>query len=486
MDIFHIDPRMLSLLQQGSDAVRDLRKQTQRHGVLTDAQIARATELEHAYIGLRQSVTGVTNELGDQMSRWMTPMLTKWSEWLDRLRESPGAMKAVETGAEGLAAVFGVTLFAGVAKLIGKLNAFWALPAIKFLVANPWLSGLIAGGAVLWPTPLNEGEDAYIKAHPELFPQMPVKGSWFGNSPGWVDESDSGLQANGNPVAGNPGIALPIPRNSPEFGKFYNVTAPNGRTYRLQQTDVGPDPSTGRGVDINSAAAAMMGYTPQNFPTNGLFRVAPAIGGGANAGDISHLVGNPNSPGWADKNLTTVTTPSGKTFRVNKWAAPAFSGFLADLEASGYPINQQQSGGFNLRDIVGSPGVLSQHAFGNAIDINADRNPLGGAASDLPANISEMAARRGLNWGGDWATRKDPMHFEWSGQYTPAMAPAIPTAAEPIGGASGTGPQSSLDSSHHVIVDFRGAPPGTRTELARADGPATAAVRVQYSMTDPS
>ncbi len=34
--------------------------------------------------------------------------------------------------------------------------------------------------------------------------------------------------------------------------------------------------------------------------------------------------------------------------------------------------------------------------------------------TDLPANVSKLAAENGLSWGGDWRNR-DNMHFEWRG-----------------------------------------------------------------------
>jgi hypothetical protein len=96
-----------------------------------------------------------------------------------------------------------------------------------------------------------------------------VKGSWFGNYAGnhaWEDKTDSGLQANGAPVSAGPGIALPTKET---LGQVFDVTAPNGRTYRLPQTDVGPAAWTKRGIDINAPAAELMGYKPDNFPTDG-------------------------------------------------------------------------------------------------------------------------------------------------------------------------------------------------------------------------
>lgn len=108
---------------------------------------------------------------------------------------------------------------------------------------------------------------------------MPTyRGSWYSQLPGfgWVDKEDRpGSNALGVADA-QQGIALP---SRSTLGQWFNVTAPNGQTYRLQQTDVGPAGYTGRGVDISAAAAQQMGYTPKTFPTDGSFKVEPTEGG---------------------------------------------------------------------------------------------------------------------------------------------------------------------------------------------------------------
>jgi hypothetical protein len=54
--------------------------------------------------------------------------------------------------------------------------------------------------------------------------------------------------------------------------------------------------------------------------------------------------------------------------------------------------------------------------YGNAIDINPAQNPFRGNRTDMPPNISDLAAKHGLIWGGDWRPgSRDPMHFEWTG-----------------------------------------------------------------------
>lgn len=145
------------------------------------------------------------------------------------------------------------------------------------------------------------------------------------------------------------------------------------------------------------------------------------IRGSANAATPGALWGTPGTVDFESQHLTTIHTPSGLSVTVNKVAADAFTGFLADLEAAGYKITDAQ--GYNDRSMIN--GGPSQHAFGNAIDINPSKNPASGGAyspgtgtltTDLPANIADIAAKWGITWGGDWKSLKDPMHFEFTGK----------------------------------------------------------------------
>ena len=92
---------------------------------------------------------------------------------------------------------------------------------------------------------------------------------------------------------------------------------------------------------------------------------------------------------------------------------------------------------FNCRPATGNPGSLSHHSYGWAIDINPLQNPY--VASDgsvlrraakpyvdrtrrEPGMIHagdvvvRAFARIGWEWGGDWITLKDYMHFSLTGR----------------------------------------------------------------------
>lgn len=140
------------------------------------------------------------------------------------------------------------------------------------------------------------------------------------------------------------------------------------------------------------------------------------IPGSANFANV-HGFGDPHTPGWRDAHLVEIPVPGGGTVVVNRLAANSFQGFLGNLADLGYSMPNVQ--GFNLRNVTGGTD-LSQHAFGGAIDVNPDNNPYvkprpAHIQTDLPQNVSDLAAKWGLAWGGDWRSLVDPMHFEWAG-----------------------------------------------------------------------
>jgi uncharacterized protein (TIGR02594 family) len=86
------------------------------------------------------------------------------------------------------------------------------------------------------------------------------KGSWYGQHEGKYSWRDPGDAPNSN--------ALGVPDeqqgcafyNHATLGHWFNVTAPNGKTLRIRQTDIGPHPRTGRSIDIHAFAAEAFGY----------------------------------------------------------------------------------------------------------------------------------------------------------------------------------------------------------------------------------
>lgn len=214
---------------------------------------------------------------------------------------------------------------------------------------------------------------------------------------------------------------------------------------------------------------------------------APAAGGSRSDKDGAYGVpgavmnyGNTGALGPPGTNLTTIRTPSGKTATVNAAAADAFSGFLSDLEKTGYKI--RSLGGYSNRGKAGGSG-LSEHAFGTAIDINPDANPFRSDRTDLPANIHDMAAKWGLVWGGDWTSPKDTMHFQWGGSKPWMMAkgqeqrPAAQGAPQQIEGAG-----KPANGEVNVTVTHKNPPAGaSASATGKGEGVNVGPVRTEWS-----
>jgi hypothetical protein len=120
---------------------------------------------------------------------------------------------------------------------------------------------------------------------------------------------------------------------------------------------------------------------------------------------------------------------------------------FAELHAQEFPIARMEpidafggdddasmaannTSGFNFRNVAGTE-VLSDHAFGMAVDINPLMNPMivgtdvfppaGAAYLDRgalrsgmivrPGPVVELFQARGWEWGGDWSHPKDYHHF---------------------------------------------------------------------------
>ena len=175
-------------------------------------------------------------------------------------------------------------------------------------------------------------------------------------------------------------------------------------------------------------------------------------------------------PGSPQAQNARLTTSTGKSVPVNSMAQPHFQGFIRDLEARGYKINDL--GGYDRRFIRGSR-MPSQHYYGNAIDINPRQNS--GGRYNLPSDVAALAAKHGLFWGGNWQhPYTDSMHFEWSGagadQQTqtagrPLYNQATPGELEQLQGQGGAGPPPDAGPPDAGPNQFLRRPPyGTRMQ----------------------
>lgn len=118
----------------------------------------------------------------------------------------------------------------------------------------------------------------------------------------------------------------------------------------------------------------------------------------------------------------------GVRLAIDERAEWAFMEMARVFRANGYQVRPNVTGTYNCRKVTGG-NYLSSHAYGIAIDVNADTNPfLSGRhrrlVTDIPTNvIQEIYAirTRGGNqvwrWGGDWDSQPDTPHSNYDAMH---------------------------------------------------------------------
>ena len=122
-------------------------------------------------------------------------------------------------------------------------------------------------------------------------------------------------------------------------------------------------------------------------------------------------------------------------FRIHRIKLPP--AFRPPTPADYWNSTRNRTAAFNCRPATGNPGSLSHHSYGWAIDINPLQNPYVtsegsvlrraakpyidrslGEAGMIEADdvVVRSFARIGWEWGGDWVTLKDYMHFSLTGR----------------------------------------------------------------------
>jgi hypothetical protein len=95
-------------------------------------------------------------------------------------------------------------------------------------------------------------------------------------------------------------------------------------------------------------------------------------------------------------------------------------------------VHDNATGSFNCRAVTDQPGIMSQHSYGRAIDINPLMNPYIKGCLIVPYNakkhidrikpekgkiipntaVTAIFAKHDWDWGGNWYDAKDYQHFE--------------------------------------------------------------------------
>jgi len=133
-----------------------------------------------------------------------------------------------------------------------------------------------------------------------------------------------------------------------------------------------------------------------------------------------------------------VPMSDGEVLRVHRTTLPALqkvAASLTQITARGwvYDISSRETFGYTPRTVGGRYRV-SQHSFGNAVDVNSWSNPSteGPLVTDMPAWFVRAWTDAGFCWGGDWIDQSDAMHFSWRGPNFGSRAGHLPSSYPPL------------------------------------------------------
>lgn len=128
-------------------------------------------------------------------------------------------------------------------------------------------------------------------------------------------------------------------------------------------------------------------------------------------------------PGWRRTWLASGSVPQLGTVTCNRLVLGPLRAAMRELTDRGLGATvhtadfRRQGGCWSPRVVrLGDGGRPSSHAWGIAVDINVDANPLGERPRQDPRLVAVMRAH-GFVWGGDFL-RPDGAHFEWVGDYS--------------------------------------------------------------------
>lgn len=131
---------------------------------------------------------------------------------------------------------------------------------------------------------------------------------------------------------------------------------------------------------------------------------------------FTDLTGNPTGrieidPQWTAANIVSVRIPALGNIECHKKMVPVFVDVFAQLERQGLAEGLSYWGCYVPRHKMWDPSQeLSVHAWGIAMDLNADTNA-SGTAGTMDTRVVKIFEAHGFYWGGHFG---DPMHFEYS------------------------------------------------------------------------
>lgn len=173
-------------------------------------------------------------------------------------------------------------------------------------------------------------------------------------------------------------------------------------------------------------------FTPENFDPNEeipgpMMNTYLIDQGGGTAGQVT--INTPAGPQVVDvrpcdtANIVRINFMGGSV-QIHRQFAASLQRIDERWRAMPNRYSVKTIGGYDCRKIANSTRY-SNHAYGIAVDINADQNPhckVGDTrwpackgqnilVTDMPASFRQLFLSEGWGWGGNWTSSKDAMHF---------------------------------------------------------------------------
>ena len=188
---------------------------------------------------------------------------------------------------------------------------------------------------------------------------------------------------------------------------------------------------------VDWATASMLDLPSAQLITTATPLVGPTGFPHDDTASLIAFYGDPsvNNTAWQEANLVPVVPPYQmfggdnddgtspvKDIYFHKLCAPNLLASLTDIwnyygkdDAKIHAIGMHRfSGAYNYRPIRGSTR-LSEHAFGAAIDFDAENEAMNYQhKSNMAQPVIDAFKASGAFWGGDYRTRQDPMHMGYA------------------------------------------------------------------------
>jgi len=124
---------------------------------------------------------------------------------------------------------------------------------------------------------------------------------------------------------------------------------------------------------------------------------------------------------WERDNIVTLRVKvrgpmKHKSVQLHRIVAPMFEELMAVVYEQFPKYAITQLGGYCPRHMMHDPQKpLSVHSWGAAVDINWDANPVSKKlVTDFPLGFTDVFTDAGWDWGGNWRSVKDSMHYQFT------------------------------------------------------------------------